>query len=203
MNVALYETSLYKPMKITSSLLNQQYSAISLSNDFLKLLKSKLSTSCGEVLENNPDFVENYIDDIEASVKNGEETTTLISSDDESFVVKKSEIENMLQIYSYQAIRLLNAILTEQNICRKVDIKRIDIFSSVFPNAFGNILKNKFVKIADHKNIFINTDQRDTITSVAKLVRYRSRNRVKLFNIESFYRQKKWLFLVKTTSIVH
>ena len=165
---------MYKPLKITSSLINQQYSANQLLKDFVKLLKSKLSASSREFLDNDPESVENYIDDVEESLKKGEEATTLISPDDESFVIKKSEIENILQIYSYQTIRLLNAILTEQNICRKSDIKRIDIFSSIFPNAFGNILKNKFIKIADSKNIFIDLEPKEsnsnTITNVAKLV---------------------------------
>jgi hypothetical protein len=163
-------------MKITSSLLNQQYSANHLLKDFVKLLKSKLSASSNEQLDNDPDMIEDFIEDIEESLKKGEEATTLITNEDESFVIKKSDIENILQIYSYQTIRLLNAILTEQNICRKSDIKRIDIFSSIFPMAFGNILKNKFIKIADSKNIFVDLEQKDTssntITSVAKLVIY-------------------------------
>ena len=170
MNVALYETHMFKPLKITSSLLNKQYASSALYNDFVNLLKSKLSTTCADEIDNEPELLQKYIEEIEVSLKLGEETTSLISSDNESFIIKKVEIENMLQAYSFQAVRLLNAILTEQNICRKTDIKRIDIFSSIFPNTFGNILRNKFIKIAEQKNIYIDQNNTSTITSVAKFV---------------------------------
>ena len=63
---------MYKPLKITSSLINQQYSANQLLKDFVKLLKSKLSASSREFLDNDPESVENYIDDVEESLKKGE-----------------------------------------------------------------------------------------------------------------------------------
>ncbi len=153
-------------MKITSSLLNQHFSSTSLVTELTNLIKDKVLDDC----DKNPELLQKHIDEIEFSMKKGKETIVLVSSDDETFCLKKSEIENILQNYINQAIKLLNAVLIEQNICRKNEVKRIDVFSSVFPAAFGSILKTKCLKIVDQKNIHIDQKDTNSIASIAKLV---------------------------------
>lgn len=161
---------MFKPIKVTSSLLNKTLTSSTLKNDLKELIKSKISDDCVQYLNNSDELFQKYIDDIETGFKKGHDAVSLLTTDGECFYVSKREIETVLQPYLNQIIRLLNAILMEQNICKKNEIKRIDLTCSLFPILVGTALSNKLSKITDAKYIHWDYKEANSIASIAKLV---------------------------------
>lgn len=161
---------MYRPVKVISSLNQKNLNAETLLKSFYEMVDSLLPKK--ESLTGDLDRLKLYLNECEEQFKKGNQIVSIKLNEKEAFCIHRNDVVKILHPYVDQALNIFNAILNEQNISKKNEIKRVDFSIMYFSSIFEAILKNRLKDIIDVKNII--QDQRDAnaLVSLTKLVIY-------------------------------
>ena len=159
---------MYKPVKVISSLNQKNLNSETLLKSFSEMIDSLLPKKVS--LAGDFEMLHSYLSDSEEQFKKGIHIASIKINEKEAFCIHRNDVVKILQPYVDQTLNILNAILNEQNISKKNEIKRMDFSITYFSSIFDAILKNRLKDIIDTKNII--QDQRDAnaLVSLTKLV---------------------------------